>query len=157
MICPTKIGVPYNFCFIKFSPNWTVEAAEAPQPHLGPPWPWGLGYGVKSQLLIFHPLRSIPMPNCIEIGWVVWISIPDIHTHTHTHTHTRTRTRTSTNTHWLLYIRYFNKKTYAGKLWWRRWLFQQLGGWCRTSDKKRSNWFDEKCPNRNFSNNILSG
>ncbi len=26
---PTSIGVPYNFCFIKFSPNQTVEAAEA--------------------------------------------------------------------------------------------------------------------------------
>jgi hypothetical protein len=27
------------------------------------------------------------MPNFIEIGLVVWISIPDTHTHTHTHTH----------------------------------------------------------------------
>jgi len=25
------------------------------------------------------------MPNFIEIGQVVWISIPDIHAHTHTH------------------------------------------------------------------------
>jgi hypothetical protein len=56
----------------------------------------GLGYGIKSQLRTFPPLRSIPMPNFIEIGLVVWISMPDTHTHTHTlslslsltHTHT---------------------------------------------------------------------
>jgi hypothetical protein len=28
---PTKTGAPYNFCFIKFSPNQMVEAAEARQ------------------------------------------------------------------------------------------------------------------------------
>ena len=86
---PTKMGVSYNFCFIKFSPNRTVEAAEARQTPFRAPWHWGLGYGVKSQLQTFPPLRSIPMPNFIEISPVVWISIPDIHAHTH----------------WLLYIR----------------------------------------------------
>ena len=28
-ICPPKTGVPYNVCFIKFSPSQMVEAAEA--------------------------------------------------------------------------------------------------------------------------------
>jgi hypothetical protein len=31
VIHPTKTGMPYNFCFIKFSPSQMVEAAEAGQ------------------------------------------------------------------------------------------------------------------------------
>ena len=31
VIRPTKTGMPYNFCFIKFSPSQMVEAAEACQ------------------------------------------------------------------------------------------------------------------------------
>jgi hypothetical protein len=29
VIHPNKTGMPYNFCFIKFLPSLTVEAAEA--------------------------------------------------------------------------------------------------------------------------------
>ena len=32
MIRPTKTDLPYNFCFIKFSPSCTVEAVDALQP-----------------------------------------------------------------------------------------------------------------------------
>ena len=28
---PTKMVLPYNFCFIKFLPSLTVEAVDAPQ------------------------------------------------------------------------------------------------------------------------------
>jgi hypothetical protein len=31
VIRPTKTGMPFNFCFIKFLPSLTVEAAEAGQ------------------------------------------------------------------------------------------------------------------------------
>ncbi len=31
MICPTKTDLPYNFCFIKFSPSLTVAAVDALQ------------------------------------------------------------------------------------------------------------------------------
>ncbi len=39
----TKIGAPYNFSFIKFSPNWTVEAAEARQTLFRAPRTPGVG------------------------------------------------------------------------------------------------------------------
>ncbi len=69
---------------IKFSPNRAVETAETRQTpfraHLTP------GFGVWGRIPATNlsPLRSIPMPNFIEIGPVVWISIQDTHTHTHT-------------------------------------------------------------------------
>jgi len=31
MICPTKTGLAYNFCFIKILPSCTVETVEAPK------------------------------------------------------------------------------------------------------------------------------
>ncbi len=77
VICPTKTGAPYNFCFIKCSPYRTVEAAEAHQTLFRAPLTPGVGYGVESQLQTFPPLRSIHMPNFIEIGPVVCISIAD--------------------------------------------------------------------------------
>ncbi len=77
MPAPNKIGAPYNFCFIEFSKYQMVEAAEAHQTLFRAPWP--LGLGVVSQLWTFPPLRSILMPNFIEIGPVVWISIADTH------------------------------------------------------------------------------
>jgi hypothetical protein len=40
---PTKTGMPYNFCFIKFSPSQTVEAAEAGQTLFRAPKPGGMG------------------------------------------------------------------------------------------------------------------
>jgi len=36
---PNKTGLPYNFCFIKFSPRRMVEAVDAPNTWLGPPDP----------------------------------------------------------------------------------------------------------------------
>ncbi len=37
---PTKTLVCYIFGFIMFSPKHTVEAAEPPQSHFGPDYPW---------------------------------------------------------------------------------------------------------------------
>jgi hypothetical protein len=54
-----------------------VEAAEARQTMFRAPLTPGVG--VESQLRTFPPLRSILMPNFIEIGPVVWISIADTH------------------------------------------------------------------------------
>ncbi len=79
---PTKTGMPYNFCFIKFLQSQTVETAEAGQTLFRAPWHWGWGYGVSTRLGTFPALRSISMPNFIKIGAVVWISIADIHAHT---------------------------------------------------------------------------
>jgi hypothetical protein len=31
MICPSKTGLSYNFCLIKYSPSCMVEAVDAPQ------------------------------------------------------------------------------------------------------------------------------
>ena len=45
---PTKLGVPYNFCLIKFSPKRTVEAAEAPHTPFTHPVPGGWGYWVET-------------------------------------------------------------------------------------------------------------
>jgi hypothetical protein len=42
----TKTGLPYNFCFIKFSPSCTVEAVDAPQNLFRAPLTPGLGSGV---------------------------------------------------------------------------------------------------------------
>ncbi len=45
---PTKTGASYNFCFIKFSPNQMVEAAEAHQTLFrAPPDPGGWGMGAN--------------------------------------------------------------------------------------------------------------
>jgi hypothetical protein len=76
-----KTGAPYNFCFINVLPNQMVEAAEACQTLFSATWSQGLGYVVESQLQTFPILRSIPMPNFIEISLVVSISIGDT-THT---------------------------------------------------------------------------
>jgi len=43
---PTKTGLPYNFCFIKFSPGCTVEAVDAPQTLFRSPLTHGLGSGI---------------------------------------------------------------------------------------------------------------
>jgi hypothetical protein len=40
---PTKTGMPNNFCFIKFSPSQTVEAAEESQTLFKAPKPGGIG------------------------------------------------------------------------------------------------------------------
>jgi hypothetical protein len=37
---PTKRDLPYNFCFIKFSPSGTVEAVDAVQTLFRAPDPW---------------------------------------------------------------------------------------------------------------------
>jgi hypothetical protein len=37
---PTKTDLPYNFCFIKFSPSGTVEAVDALQTLFRAPDPW---------------------------------------------------------------------------------------------------------------------
>jgi hypothetical protein len=47
VIHPNKTGMPYNFYFIKFSPNLKVEAAEAGQTLLGPPSPGGGVLGLQ--------------------------------------------------------------------------------------------------------------
>ena len=41
--CPTKSGVPCNFCFIKFLPKRMVEAPEAPHTPFMHPVPRGWG------------------------------------------------------------------------------------------------------------------
>ncbi len=41
VIHPTKTGLPYNFCLIKFLPSQTVEAVDAPQTIFSPPPPEG--------------------------------------------------------------------------------------------------------------------
>jgi hypothetical protein len=42
----TKTVLPYNFCFIKFSPSCTVEAVDAPQTLFSAPLTPGLGSGL---------------------------------------------------------------------------------------------------------------
>ena len=37
IICPTKTDHPYNFCFLKFVPSFTVEAVDALQNLFRPP------------------------------------------------------------------------------------------------------------------------
>jgi hypothetical protein len=59
----------YNFCFIHFSQDKTVEAAEAGKKMFRAPLTQGAGYGVATQLQIFPVLRSITMPNLIEVQW----------------------------------------------------------------------------------------
>ncbi len=113
----TKMGVPYNFCFMKFSPNWTVETAEAPQTPFRAPLTLGVGAWGRIPAMNLSAIEEYPHA---KLHWDR-LSGLDFYTgytrtHTHTHTHIRTRTRTSTNTHWLLYIRYFNKKNLRWKV-----------------------------------------
>jgi len=77
---PTKTGVPYNFCLIKFSPIQMFEAAEAGHTLLRTPAPWTLG--VETQLWTFPVLRSIPEPN-FSSGLDFYRG----YSHTRTHTH----------------------------------------------------------------------
>jgi hypothetical protein len=86
---PTETGMPYNFCFIKFSPSQMVEATEAGQTPIRASLTLGVGvWGWKPAM---NPaLRSIHIPNFIEICPMAWISLADTHTHTQTHTHTLT-------------------------------------------------------------------
>jgi hypothetical protein len=86
---PLKQGRPTTFVLKSFHQIKQMRLQRHNRPCLVPPWSRGLGYRDKSQLWTFPPLRSIPMPNFIEISPVVWISIADTHPHTH----------------WLLYIR----------------------------------------------------
>jgi hypothetical protein len=51
---PTKTGAPDNFCFIKFSPDWMIEAAEAHQTLFRAPLTPGVG--VWGQI----PAMSLP-------------------------------------------------------------------------------------------------
>ena len=53
MPCPTNLGVPSNFCFIKLPPKCTPEA---PEPHWAPPFglpgPLGSGYKCYGNILL---------------------------------------------------------------------------------------------------------
>ena len=55
---PTKLGVPCNFCFIKFSPKYMVEAPEAPWTSFTHPIPKGWGYQVETPSRTFPPLED---------------------------------------------------------------------------------------------------
>ncbi len=87
---PTKTGVPYNFCFIKFSPNRTFEAAEA-HPTLFRA-PLILGVGVWGQIPAMN-LPPIVEYTHAKFYWD-WSSGLDFYCR-----HIR-------QTHWLLYIRF---------------------------------------------------
>jgi hypothetical protein len=76
---PTKTGAPYNFCFKKLSPNWTVEAAEARQALFRAPLTPGVGVGGQIPATNLPPIEEYTHANFIEIGPVVWISIADTH------------------------------------------------------------------------------
>jgi hypothetical protein len=56
-----------------------VEAAEARQTLFRAPLTPGVGVWSQIPATNLPPLRSILMPNFIEIGPVVWISIADTH------------------------------------------------------------------------------
>ncbi len=70
---PTKTGLPYNFCFIKFLPSCKVEAEDAPQTLFRAPLT--LGAWLQGQLRTFPPSKYIPLPNFTKIGLAVQISI----------------------------------------------------------------------------------
>jgi len=53
----------YNFCFIHFSQDKTVEAAEAGKKMFRAPLTQGAGYGVATELQTFPVLRSITIAN----------------------------------------------------------------------------------------------
>ena len=50
--------MPYNFCFVKFSPKRTVEAPEAPRTPFPHPIPGGGGYRVESPPKNLPPLED---------------------------------------------------------------------------------------------------
>ena len=55
MIYPTKIDLPYNFCFIKFLPSLTVEAVDSLKTLFRAPDPW---FRVKARCRRSRPGRS---------------------------------------------------------------------------------------------------
>jgi hypothetical protein len=63
--------MPYNFCFIKFSPNQTVEAAEGGQTLFRGPLTLGDRVWGCSPAMNLPRIEDYPMPNFIEIGPVV--------------------------------------------------------------------------------------
>ena len=77
---PTKLGAPCNFCFIKFSPKHNVAAPEAPCTPFTHPVPGGGSTGLKPPKNLPPPLRTISMPNLIQICPAVRISIENTHT-----------------------------------------------------------------------------
>ncbi len=86
---PTKTGAPYNFCFIKFSPNRMVEAAEARQTMFMAPLTLGVGVWGRIPATNLPPIQEY---THAKFHWD-WSSGLDFYSgHTW-------------QTHWLLYIR----------------------------------------------------
>ncbi len=81
-----KTGVPYNFCFIKFSQKWMVEAADACWTQFGAPltprvgvWGWIPAMNLSCLEEYSHAKFLQDQSSGLDF-------IPDTHTHTHTHT-----------------------------------------------------------------------
>ncbi len=85
---PLKTGVPYNFCFIKFSPNQTDEAAEAHQTLFRPPLTPGVGVCRRIPATNLSPIEKYPHA---KFHWDRSRGLDFYSRHT--------------PTHWLLYIR----------------------------------------------------
>ena len=63
LTCLTKSGVPCNFCFIKFLPECTVEAPEAPHTPFTHPVPGVGGGGTGSKKTLEDHLCAKFYPN----------------------------------------------------------------------------------------------
>ncbi len=89
-----KTGVLYNFCFIKFSPNQIVEAAEARQTTIRASLTPGVGVSGQIPATNLSPFEEYPFAKfhsdrCSGLNLYTWY----------------------TNTHWLLYIRFCTETT----------------------------------------------
>jgi hypothetical protein len=74
--CTPLLVMPYNFCCIKFSVKctaWPGEVFQHKDTHPKPDF-------FQTYTKPIQRSRSSTVPNFIEIGPLVWISIADIHT-----------------------------------------------------------------------------
>jgi hypothetical protein len=93
---PTETGMPYNFCFIKFSPSQTVEATEAGQTPIRASLT--LGVGVCGWNLVMNLSLIEEYPHT-KFHWDMSNGLDFFSRYTHTDTHT----------HIDLYIYIYNK------------------------------------------------
>ncbi len=88
---PTKTGMPYNFCFIKFSPSQMVESAEAGQMLFRAPLTLGVRVWVCNSATNLSRIEEYPNAK-FHHDWSSGLDFYSRYTQTYTHTHTHTHT-----------------------------------------------------------------